>query len=93
MALGAWVSISLLSVVPVMLSFMGTGCSMAVVGGLHGCWVVNVVRWVQAVVCRLLSALHVVVDWAVVICFINYKTEIMRSDIMSDSPICVSCGS
>ena len=46
---------------------MGAGRLTAVVGGLCSCWAVNVVRWVLAVVCRLLSALHVVVDWAVVV--------------------------
>ena len=33
-------------------------------GGLRGCWVVNVVCWVMAVVRRSLSALRMVVDWA-----------------------------
>ena len=52
-----------------MLSFVGAGRSTAVVGGLHGCWAVGVVRWVLAVVCHSLSALRVVVDWAVVVCW------------------------
>ena len=38
-----------------------------VMGGLRGCWAVDVVRWVMAVVHRSMSALHVVVDWAVVV--------------------------
>ena len=54
---------------PAMLSFVGTGRSTAVVGGLHGCWVVSVVRWVLAVVCRSLSALRVVVNCVVVVCW------------------------
>ena len=42
--------------------------SLAVImGGLRGCWAVDVVRWVMAVVRRSLSALHVVVDWAVAV--------------------------
>ena len=51
----------------VTLSFMGTGHSTAIVGGIHGCWVVNVVYWVLAIICCLLSALHVAVNWAVVV--------------------------
>ena len=46
---------------------MGAGCSTAVVGGVGCCWVVDVVRWVLAVVCHSLSSLHVVVDLAVVV--------------------------
>ena len=69
MALGAWVRVSLSSVTPVTLSFVGADRSTAVVGGLRGCWAVGVVRWVLAVVCRSLSALRVVVDWAVVVCW------------------------
>ena len=68
-ALGAWVYVSLLSVAPVTLSFVGAGRSTAIVGGLRGCWAVGVVRWVLAVVCCLLSALCVVVNWAVVVCW------------------------
>ena len=45
-----------------MLSFVGAGHSTAIVGGLHGCWAVDVVRWVLAIICCSLSALHVVVD-------------------------------
>ena len=56
--------VSLSSMALVMLSFMGAGRSTAVAGGLCGCWVVNVVRWVLAVVCHSLSSVHVVVDWA-----------------------------
>ena len=63
-ALGPWVRISLSSVALVTLSFMGAGHSTAVAGGLRGCWVVDVVRWVLAVVCRSLSSVRVVVDWA-----------------------------
>ena len=51
------------------LSFVGAGRSMAIVGSFCGCWALGVVRWVLAVVCRWLSALHVVVDWAVVVCW------------------------
>ena len=60
--LGPWVRVSLLSVALVMLSFVGADCSTAVAGGLHGCWVVDVVCWVLAVVCRSLSSVCVVVD-------------------------------
>ena len=49
------------------LSFLGAGRLRAVVGGLRGCWAVDVIRWVLAVVRRSLSALRVVVDWAVVV--------------------------
>ena len=38
-----------------------------IMGGLRGCWAVDVVCWVLAVVRRSLSALHVVVDWAVAV--------------------------
>ena len=38
-----------------------------VMGGLRGCWAVDGVRWVLAVVRRSLSALRVVVDWAVAV--------------------------
>ena len=69
MALGAWVCVSLLSVALVSLSFMGAGHLTAIVGGLCGCWAVDAVHWVLTVICCLLSALHVVVNWAVVICW------------------------
>ena len=46
---------------------MGAGRSTAVVGGVGCCWVVDVIHWVLAIVCRLLSSLHEVVDLAVVI--------------------------
>ena len=69
MALGVWVHVSLSSMAPVMWSFVGAGRSTAVVGGFRGCWAVGVVRWVLAVVCRSLSALCVVVDWVVVVCW------------------------
>ena len=62
--------VSLSSVAPVMLSFVGAGRSTAVVGGLCSCWAVGVICWVLAVVCCSLSALHVVVGWAVVICWV-----------------------
>ena len=51
----------------VSLSFVGAGRSTAVVGGLRGCWAVDVVRWVLAVVRRSLSPLRVVVHRAVVV--------------------------
>ena len=70
MALGPWVCILLLSVGVVTLSFVGAAHLTAVVGGLHCCWVVNVVCWVLAVACRLLSSLHVVVNWAVVVLWV-----------------------
>ena len=38
-----------------------------VMGGLRGCWAVDVVRWVLAVVHCSLSALRVVVNWAVAV--------------------------
>ena len=38
-----------------------------VMGGLRGCWAVDVVHCVLAVIRRSLSALHVVVDWAVAV--------------------------
>ena len=40
---------------------MGAGCLTAIVGGLHCCWAVNVIRWVVAVVCHSLSSVYVVV--------------------------------
>ena len=61
-ALGPWVRVSLSSVALVTLSFVGAGRSTAIAGGLRGCWVVDVVRWVLAVVCRLLSSVCVVVN-------------------------------
>ena len=51
------------------MSFVGAGRLTAVVGGLRSRWVVDVVRWVLAVICRSLSALRVVFDWAVVVCW------------------------
>ena len=51
------------------LLFVGTGHSTAILGGLHSCWAVDVVHWVLAIICHLLSALRVVVDWAVVVCW------------------------
>ena len=62
--LGLWVRVSLSSVALVTLSFVGAGHSTAVAGGLRGCWVVNVVHWVLAMVCHSLSSVRVVVDWA-----------------------------
>ena len=62
--LGLWVRVLLSSVALVTLSFMGAGRSTAVAGGLHSCWVVNVVRWVLAVVFHSLSSVRVVIDWA-----------------------------
>ena len=56
-ALGPWVRVLLSSVGVVTLSFVGTGRSTAVVGGLRCCWAV----------CRSLSSVRVVVDWVVVV--------------------------
>ena len=56
-ALGPWVRVLLSSVGVVTLSFVGTGHSTAVVGGLRCCWAV----------CRSLSSVRVVVDWVVVV--------------------------
>ena len=67
MALAAWVCVSLSSVATAPLAFVGVGRSTAVMGGLRGCWAVDVVRWVLAVVRRLPSPLRVVVNWAVVV--------------------------
>ena len=52
-----------------MWSLVGAGRSIAVVGGVGCCWVVDVVPWVLAVVCHSLSSLCEVVDLAVVICW------------------------
>ena len=52
----------------VTLSLVGVGCSTAVLGVIRCCWAVDVVPWVLAVVCRLLSSLHAAFNWAVVIC-------------------------
>ena len=62
--------ILLLSVGVVTLSFVGAGHLTAVVGGSHCCWAVNVVHWVLAIICQLLSSLHVVVNWAVVVLWV-----------------------
>ena len=45
------------------------GCWLfaVVMGGFRGCWAVDVIRWVLAVVRRSLSALRVVVEWAVAV--------------------------
>ena len=64
MALGLWVGVLLSSVALVTLLFVDAGRSTAVAGGLCGCWVVDVVRWMLAVVCCLLSSVRVVVNWA-----------------------------
>ena len=56
-ALGPWVRVLLSSVGVVTLSFVGTGRSTAVVGGLRCCWAV----------CRSLSSVRVVVDWVFVV--------------------------
>ena len=61
-ALGPWVHVSLSSVALVTLSFVGAGHSTAIAGGLHSCWVVDVVCWVLAVVFCSLSSVCVVVD-------------------------------
>ena len=59
--------ILLSSVAIASLAFVGVGRSTVVMGGFRGCWAVDVVRWVLAVIRRSLSPLHVVVHWAVVV--------------------------
>ena len=46
---------------------MGAGRSTAVVGGVGGCWAVDVICWVLDVACHLLSSLCEVVNLAVVV--------------------------
>ena len=50
------------------LSLVGVGRSTAVAGGIRCGWAVDVMPWVLAIVCRLLSSLHAAFDWAVVVC-------------------------
>ena len=95
-ALGAWVRVSLSSVALVTLSFVGAGRSTAVAGGLHGCWVVDVVRWVLAVVCRSLSSVHVVVDWvAGFVCgggCVTWQRAMWRAHALSLTLVTGACG-
>ena len=94
--LGPWVRVSLSSVALVTLSFVGAGRSTAVAGGLCGCWVVDVVRWVLAVVCRSLSSVRVVVDLvAGFVCgggCVTWQRAMWRAHVLSLALVTGACG-
>ena len=96
MALRLWVRVSMSSAVLVTLSFVGAGRSTAVAGGLRGCWVVDAVRWVLAMVCCSLSSVHVVVDWAAgFVCgggCVTWQRAIWRVHVVSLMLVTGACG-
>ena len=95
-ALGPWVHVSLSSMALVTLSFVGAGRSTAVAGGLCGCWMVDVVCWVLAMVSCSLSSVCVVVDLAArFVCgggCVTWQWATWRAHVLSWTLVTGVCG-